>query len=69
MHRARAATEYAELSKATRRAVHELEIAGVDLNAARLRREVADAQMEKARMGLLGLHYEGGFSGGKQVSA
>jgi hypothetical protein len=61
-HRVRVVAEYAEISKAARRAVHELEMSNVDLNAARMRREIADAQMEKARIGLLGLDYEGVFS-------
>jgi hypothetical protein len=44
-------------------------MASIDLNAARMRREVADSQMEKARLGLLGLHYEGVFlDDSKQVA-
>jgi hypothetical protein len=37
-------------------------MSNVDLNAATMRREIADAQMEQARMGLLGMDYEGVFS-------
>lgn len=43
------------MAKATRRALHELELATIDLRAAENRRKVADSQVEKARAGVLGI--------------
>lgn len=48
-------TEYPQLSKSTRRALHELDLANLDLRAAEGRRKVADSQLEKARLGTLGI--------------
>ncbi|KAG6917800.1 hypothetical protein DXG01_001072 [Tephrocybe rancida] len=56
-HRARLASEYVNLAKETRRALHELDTATIDLRSAELRRKVADNQHEKARNGLLGIDY------------
>ncbi|KAF8894451.1 hypothetical protein BD779DRAFT_1668968 [Infundibulicybe gibba] len=52
---ARLASEYPPLDKGARRALYELELSTIDLRAAEARRKVADAQMEKARFGLLGI--------------
>jgi len=52
-------TEYGETLKAARKAMHEQEMAEIELAAARMRREVADSQLEKARLGLLGVEYDG----------
>lgn len=54
-HRAHLASEYVQVSKGTRRALHELDTATLDLRAAESRRKVADSQMEKARAGVLGI--------------
>lgn len=51
--------EYDEILKATRKAIYEQEMAEIELSAARMRREVADSQLEKARLGLLGIDYDG----------
>ncbi|KAG6874289.1 hypothetical protein C0995_001514 [Termitomyces sp. Mi166 len=51
------ATDYMNLAKEIRRALHELDTARIDLHAAELRRKVADAQHEKARNGILGIDY------------
>lgn len=51
--------EYDEILKATRRAMYEQEMANIELTAARMRREVASSQLEKARVGLLGIDYDG----------
>lgn len=51
--------EYDEILKATRKAIYEHEMAEIELAAARMRREVADSQLEKARLGLLGIDYDG----------
>ncbi|KAF5387038.1 hypothetical protein D9615_001659 [Tricholomella constricta] len=56
-HRAHLASEYAQLEKGARRALHELDTATIDLRAAELRRRVADIQYEKARNGVLGIDY------------
>ena len=50
-------SEYANISKATRRALHELEMASFDLRTAENRRKLADMHLEKARMGVLGIDY------------
>lgn len=51
--------EYGETLKATRKAIHEQEMAEIELGAAKMRREVADSQLEKARFGLLGIDFDG----------
>lgn len=51
--------EYGETLKATRKATHEQEMAEIELGAAKMRREVADSQLEKARLGLLGIDFDG----------
>lgn len=51
--------EYGDTLKASRKAIHEQEMAEIELTAAKLRREVADSQLEKARFGLLGVDYDG----------
>ena len=37
---------------------HEQEMSEIELAAARMRREVTDTQLEKARLGLLGVDYD-----------
>jgi len=54
-HRAHLASDYVQVAKATRRALHELDLAAIDLRAAENRRKVADSQVEKARAGVLGI--------------
>ena len=54
-HRLHLAVEYTTISKLTRRAIHELDMATIDLRAAETRRRIADSQMEKARAGVLGM--------------
>jgi len=52
--------EYGEALEAAWKAMHEREMAEIELAAARMRREVADSQLEKARFGLLqGIDYDG----------
>jgi len=51
--------EYGETLKAARKAMHELEMSEIESAAARMRREVADSQLEKARLGLLGIDHDG----------
>ena len=51
--------EYGETLKAARKAIHEREMSEIELAAARMRREVADSQLEKARLGLLGIGHDG----------
>ncbi|KAG5342238.1 hypothetical protein C0989_004550 [Termitomyces sp. Mn162] len=57
LQRAHLITDYTNLAKEVRRALHELDTTTIDLHAAELRRKVADAQHEKARCGLLGIDY------------
>ncbi|KNZ75344.1 hypothetical protein J132_03554 [Termitomyces sp. J132] len=57
LQRAHLTTDYTNLAKEVRRALHELDTTTIDLHAAELRRKVADAQHEKARCGLLGIDY------------
>lgn len=57
-HRASGKAEYKALAKATRRALHELEMATIDLRAAETRRIIVQAQAEKAKLGLLGVDYQ-----------
>lgn len=54
-HRAHLVAEYSQITKGTRRALHELDTATIDLRAAESRRKIADAQLEKARAGVLGI--------------
>ncbi|KAG6817090.1 hypothetical protein H0H87_012858 [Tephrocybe sp. NHM501043] len=56
-HRARLASEYANFAKEARRALHELDMAAIDLRAAELRRKVADNQHNQAKSGVLGIDY------------
>jgi hypothetical protein len=56
-HRAHLCSEYTNIARATRRALHELELATIDLRAAEMRRRVADAQIEKAKAGALGIDH------------
>ncbi|GBE82355.1 hypothetical protein SCP_0407390 [Sparassis crispa] len=51
------AAEYAALSRATKRTLHELKMASTELRFAERRRALADAQLEKARAGILGIDY------------
>ena len=55
--RAQLTSEYTHISKAARRALHELEMATLDLRAAENRRKLADSHVEKARLGVLGIDY------------
>jgi hypothetical protein len=57
VHRAHLTSEYTHIAKATRRALHELEMASLDLRAAENRRKLADSHVEKARLGVLGIDY------------
>lgn len=54
---ARLIEEHAQLARATRRAIHELDIATIDLHAAEQRRQIADTQLEHAKAGQLGIDY------------
>ncbi|KAG5653263.1 hypothetical protein H0H81_001423 [Sphagnurus paluster] len=56
-HRAHLASEYIQLAKGTRRALHELDTATIDLRAAELRRKVADNQYERAKNAIIGVEY------------
>lgn len=49
------ALAHVSLARAARRAVHELDLAQLDLNMAQERRKVAQAQLEKAKLGALGI--------------
>lgn len=44
-----------QVSRTTRRALHELDMATIDLRMAETRRRIADAQVEKAKLGMLGI--------------
>jgi hypothetical protein len=55
--RANLTSEHANIAKAARRALHELEMASLDLRAAENRRKLADNHVEKARLGVLGIDY------------
>ncbi|KAF9820178.1 hypothetical protein IEO21_01611 [Rhodonia placenta] len=50
--------EYVNAEKAKLRAMHELQMAQFDLEAAMFRRQIADAQLDMARQGKLGIDYE-----------
>ena len=52
------ADEYEVSAREKRRAIHELELSTIELRAAETRRMVADAQLEKARQGVLGIDAE-----------
>ncbi|KAF8630409.1 hypothetical protein AX15_002960 [Amanita polypyramis BW_CC] len=54
-HRANLAAEYVQLAKNARRALHELDMATLDLRAAEARRKVTDSHLDKARSGMLGI--------------
>lgn len=56
-HRVHLTLEHEPIAQDARRALHELEIASIDLTAAQNRREMAGAQLEKARAGVLGVDY------------
>lgn len=56
-HRALLRTQLVQIGKATRRALHELETATLELRAVESRRKVADVHLEKARAGVLGIEY------------
>ncbi|THV07890.1 hypothetical protein K435DRAFT_847692 [Dendrothele bispora CBS 962.96] len=51
--------EYGNVYKMTRRALHEFEMANFDLRAAVKRRESTRTQLELAKMGVLGIDFEG----------
>ncbi|KIL00670.1 hypothetical protein PAXRUDRAFT_683368 [Paxillus rubicundulus Ve08.2h10] len=57
-HRAHAATEWRRCSKASRRALHELDMTTLDLRAAQHRRELAESHRKKAHHGQLGIDAE-----------
>ncbi len=46
-----------QIAAATRRALHEYDLSTHDLKMAEKRRELADAALEKARFGTLGMDY------------
>jgi hypothetical protein len=54
-HRANLISEYSIIGQRVRRALHELDMAAIDLRAAESRRKVAGSHMEKARAGILGI--------------
>ncbi|KAI0646932.1 hypothetical protein C8Q79DRAFT_1009089 [Trametes meyenii] len=56
-HRKAADAEYLQIVLAKRRAMHEYEMSTIDLKMAERRRELADAQLEKARLGILGIDF------------
>ncbi|EMD38489.1 hypothetical protein CERSUDRAFT_82755 [Gelatoporia subvermispora B] len=56
-HHASLAAAHETSVKATRRALFEVELANMDLRLAEARRSIADAQVEKARAGVLGIDY------------
>lgn len=56
--RARAAAEYCQISKAVRRAIHELDLTTMDLRAAQSRRERAEIHRKKAAAGFLDIEAE-----------
>lgn len=47
--------DYDQVSRSTRRALHELDMATIDLRMAENRRKIAAMQLEKARHGVLGV--------------
>lgn len=56
-HRMHLESEYVQIAAATRRALHEYDLSTMDLKTAEKRRELADAALEKARFGTLGIDY------------
>ncbi|EIN07744.1 hypothetical protein PUNSTDRAFT_144295 [Punctularia strigosozonata HHB-11173 SS5] len=52
-------SDYLSIYKATQRALHEMDLARVDMRMAEQRRMVADAQLELAKAGTLGIEYPG----------
>ncbi|KAF8163147.1 hypothetical protein B0H34DRAFT_309465 [Crassisporium funariophilum] len=54
-HRPHVAAEHLQRAKGLRRALHELDMATIDLRAAETRRQIADMQLEKAKSGSLGI--------------
>lgn len=56
-HRTQLTLEYVNVTRARSRALHELDMASIDLKAAEKRRTIADAQFEKARFGALGVDF------------
>jgi len=54
-NRSHLAFDYLQRAKSLRRALHELDLATIDLRAAEIRRHIADVQLEKARNGALGI--------------
>ena len=59
-HRAHVENEYIQIAKDTRRALSDLMIADIDLKNAEARRAVSSAQLEKARIGKLGIDFIAG---------
>ncbi|KAH7912254.1 hypothetical protein BJ138DRAFT_1004852 [Hygrophoropsis aurantiaca] len=57
-HRAHLVADYAQVAKMTKRALHELELASIELRAAQGRREIAEAHRKKANLGVLGIDAE-----------
>jgi hypothetical protein len=57
-HRAHLTSEYNAIAQRKRRALHELDLAAIDLRAAEGRRKVAAGHTEKARAGVLGIDAE-----------
>ena len=49
--------EYMKIAKNTRKALNDLMIADIDLKNAESRRAVSSAQLEKARLGKLGIDF------------
>ncbi|XP_006458264.1 hypothetical protein AGABI2DRAFT_176683 [Agaricus bisporus var. bisporus H97] len=54
-HRVNLNQVHDQVSRTTRRALHELDMATIDLRMAETRRRIADAQVEKAKLGVLGI--------------
>jgi len=54
-NRSHLAFDYLQRAKSLRRALHELDLATIDLRAAEIRRHIADFQLEKAKNGALGI--------------
>jgi hypothetical protein len=54
-HRAHLTSEFSTIAQRKRRALHELDMAAIDLRAAEGRRRVAASHTEKARVGAFGI--------------
>lgn len=54
-----AAEEYKTMLLQKQRTSHELQLAELDLRAAQMRRMIAEDQLERAKMGELGVEYNG----------